>query len=1221
MSIKKIILWHGLHIAVEVEPGDIRFPDTHKILMKCSYGHIRKHLGQDGDALDCYLGSDLDSPHIFQLHQLTFNGEPDEDKYMIGFKDIESAKKLYLAHMPKELFGGIVPSSIEAIRSHRVNKEAVAIGAHQYVGLELLESDSKGRAVVVRSRIAQGYNEKVSANGYSYEDDPFIKVAREVNKLVDEGVPIVSRLGHPEKGQRAETLPAISTLSHYNQYKAVELDIFTGEVFCIDRFIYPGTDKSIEWSERAYLRDYLPRSFEAYSYCAKVIGEGGEAEVVCKTDKIFCIAWLDPEIDTPGMGVTARMVDLLEHSTLNNADNNSDKKKDNRLNIQTYSPCTCGCTASGQCTTNKEANSTTSNNPNNSTDFNSTDFNSTNSIDVEAGEPNTSSGGNDTEGAKKMDLTALAKSLYEEGAPIDSALRIIKTQSTIGATPEDIANAVMVFADMMAGTGGNEPEMPMPGEELKKNTPDLYEMAAKRYEALKKKGKKATTPTATSLPTDNPTATTPTSESITLTQRLEALEQRSTQPVAQPPSPFASERERQLWAQYCNEQENKTKHQQTKSKVLGWLTQDTFESHNLKNLKKYPVANLRSLGVEAEDLIVKESYTEKELKIWLNGRLETIAAGAPEETQESTPRFEFGEQNDLVNRLKELSEAADRAAEATMGGAERLEKRGKIKEKLTAKIKRIISRHDQQVGPVLVMANEALRSKQKGFNYELGNAALDVGLITNESSPYTNTASNIATQAFMSELIYKRTLEPADYLDIIAPLLRTELYDYKPGDPFGLQVGDEVKWSLHRGIDPDNLNKLNVHTPGKSAVTATRLDRKFDSVSLQELAVEYLYELMQVNSLRSTWNVDIVGAIGDHVADLMNRALSRFGMSKMDNSARQFRAVPAQENTITANLVIGKSIVVGGETVTYDDSISHIVRLKMGQTANGTSIVPWLIVDPEEDKYNKPRGGKQTDIKNIISFGLPGGEVPIFGDLIKGKIVDKYEGQGANCAVDLNNCLIVVKSSLALASDNLPQNLMYSYVKPLANNEGNLVTLDFAIPNGLSEPEHINNILNTISLIKARVGKERLVQDNLFFTSKLITDGLLVKAQRWTEYFRQIGSTLKPNFEDFNTIGTIGGGIDLWGTDGYLLGGDTVGILTRRGSTKVVFGEKVQASGMRWIEVSGAEGEATKSTTGQREMFRQTYAFAAPRTRDDDGLADNEYGVCFKIKGASSYIA
>jgi hypothetical protein len=1225
MPIKKILTWQGLSIGVEYEPGDIRFAGTdHERVMSVGYGHIRNHRGDDGESLDCYIGSDLDSQKVFQLHQLTFDGEPDELKYMIGFNSIEDARKAYLAHMPKELLGGIVDSSIEKIKSHRFAQEAY----------QILEEAIGGRARVVRSRIAQGYGEKDSSNGYSYEDDPFVVVANEVNKLIDQGVPNISRLGHPEKGMRSDMLPPISQLTHYPPYKAVEVDRLTGEVYCVDRFFEPGTDKSIEWSQRAFRREYLPRSFESFAYCAKKVHKDGEEAIRCSIAKLFCIAWLDPDINVPGMGETARMTEVLER--LDKSLPVEHKDQNEGITTQPREPCECGCTDPRECT-REHAEGTHQEDPQiQSQNLNQVELKTEN---FEAGDPS-SSGGNDTKGANKMDLTALANDLYTQGAPMIAALNILKGQAAVGATPQDIAMGIMSFTDMMTDSGAppdDEMPMPMPEEDLKTSKPDLYEKAVKRFEALKKKKQlqesrrgaapaAVVPPAAIQQPGHAAAAAVDAANNVLIGDfktKMESMQKQIEEMANKPAvSPFAGELEKKRWAQYNEEKDREEKTAELQGKVYGWLSAESFGTHKLSDINIYPPANLKALATDAVAKILKESYNEREISIYIEGELKGIAARAPEQTEEATYKVEFGEKNDVTNRLAELREAADNAALATDEGPGRLEKRDKIAKKVDPKIKKIMGKHHKEVGPTLFMASEALRTNRKGFFHELGESALKCGLITNESAPYTNTATNLATQAFMSELIYNRMFEPADYLDVIAPLLRTELYDYKKGDPFGLQVGDEVKWALHRGVDPDNLSKLNVRTPGKSAVTSARLDRKYDSVSLQELAVEYLYELMQINSLRNTWNVDVIGAIGDYIAGLMNRSLSKFGMAKVDNTARQFRAVDVTEDTDAANLVVGNTIVVDGVSITFASHVSHIVRFALESGLTGTSVVPLLLVMPEYDKYNNPRGGRQTDIKNNITFTVNGSDYTWddIGELVNGAIVDRWEGQNAKFAIDFNNCLLLAKSTGGISGAHLPEDLTYSYVAELGENDssGNLVVIDFTTPDELTEAEHINNIFNTITFVKALVGKHRFIQDNVWMTSKLITDGLLVRAQRWQAQFETIGSTLVPNFEDFNTIGKIGGGVDLWGTDGELLGGDGVATLGRRGTTKVVVGEKVQASGMRWIEVSGAEGDATRSTTGQRELFRQTYAFASPRTRDDDGLADNEGSVCFKLKGSGA---
>lgn len=1065
--------------------------------------------------------------------------------------------------------------------------------------IQLLEADQQnGRARVVRRRIAPGYGEKHSANGYSYEDDPFVLVADAVNKLVDQGVPVISRLGHPEKGERAELLPAISTLTHHQQHRAVEVDRATGEVFVVDRFIEPGTEKSIEWSERAYRKEYLPCSFEAYAYCAKKIIDGAdEEEIRCEVAHLFCVAWLDPAVDQPGMGEGARMTDVLEHS-------------------HGGQQCPCGCAGTDpiQCLRYFKRNSKQSH---------------SNSNNLEAGDQNSSGG--KTKGARKtMDLIQLAKDLYAQGAPLDAGLKIIKGQGE-GASPEDVMAAMDSFIGMFSGAPTGD-DMPLPPESLQQSNPDLYELRKRRYEALQIKKQEAARAAAAGAGNgnggnhhqSNNYALLATIESQR--QDIASLRAKMDEMAKKPaPSPFTSEKEKKIWEDFMAERDHVEVNQATVKQVYEALTAEKFGGHNLKDQRLYPIGLVNGIAKEAEAKIVKENLDFKSISLWIDGQLLGLVARAPEETQENRPRMEFGEGSDISKRLKDLSEAADRAALQRDGGEEFLEKRGKIAKKIEPQVKRIKDYHRDAVGHVLHMSEMVLRDKRLGRvpNHELAAEGLACGLITNEAA-YTNTATNVATQAFMSELIYNRLFEPADYLDIIAALLRTELYDYQAGDPFGLQVGDEVKWALHRGIDPANISQLKVKVPGKSALTSARLDRKYDSVSLEELAIDFLYELMQVNSLRNTWNVDYVGAIGDYIADLMNRSLSKFGMTKYDNTARQFRAVEVTEATINnSNITSSNVIVVDGVTITYHTDIADIIRLTMDQPSDtGTDVAARLIVMPEEDKYNKPRGGKQTDIKNPITFTLNSvdydwddiGEL----DYATMNIVDRYKGQNALFAIDFNNCLLLAKSGANISTGNKPTNLKYSYVALLTQTAGNLIMLDFTVPDTTTEPLHINNLLNTLTTAAALRGKQAHVRPNLFFTSKVVTDGLLTKAARWQEEFRKIGSELTPNFEDFNTIGRISGGIDLWGTDGYLLGAEGVGILTRRGSTKVVFGEKVQSSGMRWIELTGAaENDPTNSTTGQKEQFRQTFAFASPRVRDDNGLADNEPGICCKILGAS----
>lgn len=105
------ILWKGLSISVENAAGSIRKKENFSTRMKNDYGYIRGTLAQDKDHIDCYLGSDLDSPVVFIVHQRNARTlEYDEDKVMIGFDSSQAAIYAYLCHFPSDAwFGAVTP--------------------------------------------------------------------------------------------------------------------------------------------------------------------------------------------------------------------------------------------------------------------------------------------------------------------------------------------------------------------------------------------------------------------------------------------------------------------------------------------------------------------------------------------------------------------------------------------------------------------------------------------------------------------------------------------------------------------------------------------------------------------------------------------------------------------------------------------------------------------------------------------------------------------------------------------------------------------------------------------------------------------------------------------------------------------------------------------------------------------------------------------------------
>lgn len=80
-------------------------------------------------ALDCYLGTDLDSDRVYVVEQLV-NGEFDEEKMMLGFPTLDDARAAYLAAMPPEFLGGIREISIYDLEDYRVSEETKADSLH-----------------------------------------------------------------------------------------------------------------------------------------------------------------------------------------------------------------------------------------------------------------------------------------------------------------------------------------------------------------------------------------------------------------------------------------------------------------------------------------------------------------------------------------------------------------------------------------------------------------------------------------------------------------------------------------------------------------------------------------------------------------------------------------------------------------------------------------------------------------------------------------------------------------------------------------------------------------------------------------------------------------------------------------------------------------------------------------------------------------------------------
>jgi hypothetical protein len=155
---KKIIEYRGLRIGLQFLPGDVR----HGRKLRIGYGHIQKHKGTDGMALDCYVGANLDSDRIYVVSQLTQDGDFDEEKVMIGFSSMLDAQQAYLSAMPSKLLGSIHKISMEQIAEYRTDAEEDAVD----VLADRAMTDS-GKIIDRWLNVLQGELEKLAAEGVS----------------------------------------------------------------------------------------------------------------------------------------------------------------------------------------------------------------------------------------------------------------------------------------------------------------------------------------------------------------------------------------------------------------------------------------------------------------------------------------------------------------------------------------------------------------------------------------------------------------------------------------------------------------------------------------------------------------------------------------------------------------------------------------------------------------------------------------------------------------------------------------------------------------------------------------------------------------------------------------------------------------------------------------------------------------------------------------------
>jgi hypothetical protein len=122
-------VFQGLPIAVENRKGSVRSGVDRggkpwRTVMKMPYGYIKGSKGADGEAVDVFVGPHEDATHAFVVHQHKPDGTGyDEDKVMLGLRNLKEAIKSYLQHYNSKKFLG----PVKAVPMERL-KELLASG-------------------------------------------------------------------------------------------------------------------------------------------------------------------------------------------------------------------------------------------------------------------------------------------------------------------------------------------------------------------------------------------------------------------------------------------------------------------------------------------------------------------------------------------------------------------------------------------------------------------------------------------------------------------------------------------------------------------------------------------------------------------------------------------------------------------------------------------------------------------------------------------------------------------------------------------------------------------------------------------------------------------------------------------------------------------------------------------------------------------------------------
>lgn len=181
----------GMEIAIENPKGSKRYYTDEKTgekkfnVMNNHYGYFNITKGKDGDAVDVFIGPDIDNfENVYCVDQNNKEGEFDETKVMLGFTSKEQAKQAYLSNYSPgwKGFRAITGVSIKHFKKwlYRGRKQRQPFADYVYIQKKKItesineneEKQKRFRAVVdiIKERIKylEGYGGKPKFNGRGF---------------------------------------------------------------------------------------------------------------------------------------------------------------------------------------------------------------------------------------------------------------------------------------------------------------------------------------------------------------------------------------------------------------------------------------------------------------------------------------------------------------------------------------------------------------------------------------------------------------------------------------------------------------------------------------------------------------------------------------------------------------------------------------------------------------------------------------------------------------------------------------------------------------------------------------------------------------------------------------------------------------------------------------------------------------------------------------------